>query len=202
MTSPADPDPPLPGLRERKKARTLAAIQTEALRLFREHGYEATTVDEIAAAAEVSPSTFFRYFPTKEDVVVRDLYDPLVFEVFKAQPAEMGPIQALRSALRLVWDELTPEQLASERERQELIYANPELRARMMDEVAVTIKLFIELIAERAGRSPDDLEVRIFTGALTGIFLSLMLTAPDASQNELIAQIEAGLVWLEPRLEL
>ena len=61
-----------PGLWERKKARTRAAIREHAFRLFREQGYDATTVDQIAEAAEVSPSTFFRYFPTKEDVVLQD----------------------------------------------------------------------------------------------------------------------------------
>jgi AcrR family transcriptional regulator len=68
------------GLRERKKAKTRAAIQRHAWRLFQEQGYAATTVDQIAEAAEVSQSTFFRYFPTKEDVVLTDDYDPVMIE--------------------------------------------------------------------------------------------------------------------------
>ena len=69
-----EPVPPLPGLRERKKARTKATIQREALRLFSEQGYAETSVEQIAAAAEVSPSTFFRYFPSKEEVVLADRF--------------------------------------------------------------------------------------------------------------------------------
>src|SRR5574337_1236534 len=95
-------DQPAPGLRERKKAKTRAAIQGHALRLFREQGYEATTVEQIAAAAEVSPSTFFRYFSTKEDVVLYDDLDPLLIAAFAAQPAELSPIQAMRGALQRV----------------------------------------------------------------------------------------------------
>ena len=67
---------PADGLRERKKAKTRAAIQQHALRLFQVKGYTATTVEEIAEAAEVSPSTFFRYFPTKEDIILYDINGP------------------------------------------------------------------------------------------------------------------------------
>src|SRR5215470_7669638 len=92
-----------PGLRERKKAKTRAAIQRHALQLFREQGYEATTVEQIAEAAEVSPSTFFRYFRTKEDVALYDDLDPLFIAAFEAQPAELSPVQAMRRAWRQVF---------------------------------------------------------------------------------------------------
>ena len=80
------------GLRERKKARTRAAIRDHALRLFRENGYQRTTVEQIAEAAEVSVSTFFRYFPTKEDVVLQDDMDTRMIEAFERQPAGLSPI--------------------------------------------------------------------------------------------------------------
>ena len=86
------------GLRERKKARTRAAIREHALRLFREQGYPATTVEQIADAAEVSPATFFRYFPTKEDVVLQDDFDIVTLAALEAQPAGLSPIAAFRAA--------------------------------------------------------------------------------------------------------
>ena len=88
------------GLRERKKARTRASLREHALRLFREQGYQRTTVEQIAAAAEVSPSTFFRYFPTKEDLVLQDDMDTRMVEAFERQPPGLTPIAALRGAIR------------------------------------------------------------------------------------------------------
>src|SRR3989440_9766897 len=65
------------GLRERKKRRTRETIVAVATKLFVEQGYEATTTAQIADAAEVSPSTFFKYFPTKADVVF-SLFDAVI----------------------------------------------------------------------------------------------------------------------------
>ncbi|HEX9527041.1 MAG TPA: TetR family transcriptional regulator, partial [Streptosporangiaceae bacterium] len=97
-TSQARPE----GLRERKKARTRAAIREHALRLFRENGYQQTTVEKIAEAAEVSPSTFFRYFPTKEDLILQDDMDTKMVEAFERQPPGLGPVAAIRAAARQV----------------------------------------------------------------------------------------------------
>ena len=93
------PAPAPTGLRERKKAQTRAAIQRHALRLFREAGYSATTMEQIAAAADVSPSTLYRYFPTKEDLILTDDYDPLLAAAFRAQPPDLPILQAFRTAV-------------------------------------------------------------------------------------------------------
>src|SRR6516164_6345541 len=112
-----------PGLRERKKARTRAAIREHALRLFREQGYDSTTVEQIAEAAEVSPSTFFRYFPTKEDVVLQDDLDLVWMDAFRAQPPDLGPIAAMRTAVRAAFAGLAPGDLEQLREAMELAVA-------------------------------------------------------------------------------
>jgi AcrR family transcriptional regulator len=188
------------GLRERKKAKTRAAIRQHAMRLFGEQGYQATTVEQIAEAAEVSPSTFFRYFPTKEDVVLTDDYDPLLIEAFKAQPTELGPIPALRRAIGAVFGQLSADQVAEERERLALIRSVPELRAAMLDEFTRNVQLVAEVVAERVGRRADDLAVRALAGAVIGVGLAAMLTwAEDPAADYLVlldaamAQLEAGL---------
>src|SRR3954452_17476454 len=88
-----------PGLRERKKQKTRWPIQEHALRLFAQQGYDATTIEQIAEAAEISPSTFFRYFKTKEDLVVEDRYDDMMLAAIEATPPEVGPFETLRRAM-------------------------------------------------------------------------------------------------------
>src|ERR1700684_2832081 len=100
------------GLRERKKARTRAFIREHALRLFREQGHAATTVEQIAEAADVSPSTFLRYFPTKEDVVLKDEMGDLRRYADERQPAELSPVAAFRAAAAQALAGMSEEELA------------------------------------------------------------------------------------------
>ena len=122
------------GLRERKKARTRASIREHALRLFREQTYQGTTVEQIAAAAEVSPSTFFRYFPTKEDIVLQDDMDTRMIEALERQPTSLGPLSAVRAAIREVFTSYTQADLDLLGETTALTMTVPEVRARAMDE--------------------------------------------------------------------
>jgi AcrR family transcriptional regulator len=190
------------GLRERKKAKTRAAIQQQALRLFHEQGYAATTVEQIAAAVEVSPSTFFRYFPTKEDVVLYDDLDPLFFAAFEAQPPELTPIQAMRGALHLVFAGLSGEEMEQQQVRTELILAVPELRMRMLDQFANLVDLLAELVGKRVGRSASDFKVRAFAGALMGTLLAPILADMQGTLRDFIAQMEDSLDFLEAGLPL
>src|SRR5437764_14521375 len=131
----ADPARPV-GLRERKKARTRAAIRQHALRLFREQGYSATTVEQIAAAADVSPATFFRYFPTKEDVVMQDDLDMFTLAALEAQPPELGPIAAFRAAAAAALAAMSADDIARLNESTRLVMTVPEIRARALEQSA------------------------------------------------------------------
>ncbi len=195
-----------PGLRERKKARTRASIREHALRLFREQGYDATTVDQIAEAADVSPSTFFRYYPTKEDVVLQDDVDVLAIGSFREQPPEMSIVAAFRAAAKQALGSLSEEDLASFQETTALILSVPELRARAMDEFSRTIEVIAEAVAERSGRDPDDFAVRNVAGALVGVIMAASMPWSDWADKskpaDMFDRIDAALAHLEAGLPL
>jgi AcrR family transcriptional regulator len=167
--------PPAPGLREQRKARTRKAIQEHALRLFLANGYDATTVEQIAAAAGVSHMTFFRYFPSKEAVVENDEYDPILIEFIRAQPAELGPLSALRAAivggLREVYDSDKDALLV----RTRLVLTTPALRGRQWRNGDSTQRLFAEALAARTG-GEITFELRVLASAVLGA-LTAALTA-------------------------
>ncbi|MFE1948091.1 TetR/AcrR family transcriptional regulator [Streptomyces massasporeus] len=165
-TTPADQ--PSPGLRERKKIKTRRAIRTAAYALIEEQGYDATTIEQIADRAEVSPSTVFRYFPAKEDIVVTDAWDPVMTAELRARPADEPWADTLRHVMRTALDQALAEEPAVTRLRTRLGVEVPAVRARMLENAAATGRLLRDALAERSGLDPDSLELRVFTMSVMG----------------------------------
>ncbi|WP_037076584.1 TetR family transcriptional regulator [Pseudonocardia spinosispora] len=184
------------GLRERKKAQTRAELQRHALRLFRAQGYAATTVDQIASAADVSRATFFRYFPSKEDVVLYDDIDPVMVEAFAAQPEGAPLLSSMRRALRDAFDQLEPEKRALEEVRMQLGRTVPELRNAIRERNQFSVEQIAATVAATTGRAPTDLDVTLFAGILVGVRLAAQALAdqhPDRPYVDIMDTVFARL---------
>ena len=162
------------GLRDRKKIKTREAIRREAMRLIDENGYANTTVEQIAEAAEVSPSTFFRYFPSKEMVMMANDLDLVTIQALEQQPPDMPSLQAFRRALEITMAALSEDEWRFERARLRMVLSIPELRAAQFDEYRRTAAALTEADCRRTGREPDDFEVRVFVGALAGGLMAVL----------------------------
>jgi AcrR family transcriptional regulator len=163
-----EPSPPTGGsdLRLRKRVRTKQMVQREAMRLFADKGYEQTTVDDIAHAAAMSPRTFFRYFPTKEDVVLWDEYDEQPLEQLFPLPANGDPFGWLIQQIRRSMADLyaaDPELLLT---RVKLSFAIPDIRARFINNQMTMIGPHLEQLSAAAGIRGDDLRLPVTLGAL------------------------------------
>ncbi|WP_017609928.1 TetR family transcriptional regulator [Nocardiopsis xinjiangensis] len=151
--------------REQKRERTRNALREAAFRLFAEHGYEDTTVARIAAEAGVSHMTFFRYFPSKEDVVLRDDYDPVLEELIRAQPPEKPPLRRVRDAVMSA----VPAVYAQERQalllRSRLLLATPALRSRMGESLNGSQTAFERGLSDPAETDTPPLAARVVASA-------------------------------------
>jgi AcrR family transcriptional regulator len=183
------------GLRDRKKARARALIREQALRLFAERGFAATTVEQIAAAAEVSPSTFFRYFPAKENVLADDGIDALVMAFLREQPPGLGQVAALRAAVASALAALP----AAERARF-CSSASLGWSLHRTSEIARTMEAVAAAVAQRAGRERGDFTDRILAGAVLGAVMAAALPGPDEPAADLPARVDAALACLEAGL--
>jgi len=193
---------PRTGLAVRKKERTRRQLAEAAAELFAARGYAGTTIDDIAAAVDVSPRTFFRYFPTKEDLVVTlgatnlDLF----LEALRKRPPEESWQVAIKGAidqsLASGWQDTTKV-----RSFLALLRETPALRARWLEEAYGKRDLMAEIVAIRTGTEPSDLRNLLVAGAIT-LTITTALQAwadqdaePDASSfvyrglNELAAPL-------------
>jgi AcrR family transcriptional regulator len=187
-----------PGLRERKKQKTRWAIQAHALRLFAQQGYEQTTVEQIAEAAEVSQSTFFRYFRTKEDLVVNDEYDDLMLRLFQAEPADRPPVAALRHVIGQAFQGMTAEDIDKIKQRVVLMTAVPALRMRLLDQFNTNLGLVAGVLARHMGAPADAFEVRVLAGAVTGVLVTAVFVWAEGGAGGDFAEIvDRALAQLE-----
>ena len=176
-------------LRERKKEKTRLAIQQVALDLFERGGYERTTIEQIAAGAEVSPSTVYRYFETKEAIVFWDRWDPRVLELIAARPRGEQPIDSLLAVVH----ELLPQAMAEERRlirrRLELALDEPELQAHLTEQATGITEVVVQVLAERDGRRADDFELRVVVHAvMVAMLLAMQAWARDEGDFVMLAE--------------
>ena len=162
---------PEPDWRQRKKAATRDRIRDCALALFHDQGYDATTVEQIAAAAGVSHMTFFRYFPTKEDVALSDSYDTLIASLIKQTPATLPLVQRIRTVLlqglRQVYDSDRDTLLAQNK----LIISTPALRERLWANQLATQQLILDAL------DPDpDFQTRVIVAVCLAAATTAVLT--------------------------
>jgi AcrR family transcriptional regulator len=170
---------PEPDWRERKKNATRDRIRASALRLFRDQGYDATTVEQIAAAAGVSHMTFFRYFPAKEDVALSDSYDPLIAELLLRTPATWPVARRIRTVLadglRQVYDMERDTLLAQNR----LIVSTPALRERLWASQLDTQQLILQALGAGQDDPHPSLAERVTVAACLAAATTAILTWVD-----------------------
>ncbi|WP_188190671.1 TetR/AcrR family transcriptional regulator [Nonomuraea sp. SYSU D8015] len=148
------------GLRERKKEKTRLALLDAALDLFLEQGYESTTVEQIAGVVDVSPRTFFRYFTSKDHLVLwfHDHGEEIMLETLESRPQDESPFTALMHALRAVLSDMegsTPEESARFLKLRRILDENPRLIGQSVARGAQTERRLAEVIAARRGADAD-----------------------------------------------
>jgi len=128
-----------------------------------------------------------------------DELDPVIFKAFAEQPAHLSTIAALRATMREVFERATPEEIAKQDERAALIFAVPEVRMRMLDELMSVMQTLAKVIASRMRRDADDFEVQALVGAVVGVGIAAWFnTSGTLASNYLqlmdraFAQLEAG----------
>ena len=154
------------GLRERKKRERRRCIEDAAIGLFEEHGFDGTTIEQIAAAADIAPRTFFYYFPTKEDVVLADYASRLerIVSELGERPESEPPWEALRASFLAVAADY--EAARDDLVRRFTIMAdNATVYARSLQLQAGWEDALAEVLHQRADQKTENLESRLLAAS-------------------------------------
>jgi AcrR family transcriptional regulator len=195
---------PSVGLRERKKARSREALQEAAMDRFARQGFDGTTVEEIAEACEVSPRTFFRYFPTKEDVLFADAAErrERLLAVIAERPVDEPAFVALTAAMRTLTADYRDDRDALVT-RSHVVAASPHLQAYKAEHQHGWEEAVVDVLERRARAQHDDVarDELMLVAAVTTAALRVALdawvadpSAPDLGVllDEALARVAAG----------
>jgi AcrR family transcriptional regulator len=206
-----------PGLRARKKEQTRVAITEAALDLFERNGFDATTVEDIAEAANVSSRTFFRYFDSKIDVVFPHPIEPVaedgiecvpggpggkeaLADLVDQRPASEGPIEAAHNVVRERLTELLEEEDIGVVLRQlRIVMANPTLRSLAVEHSREERGEMVGAFAKRMQASPNDLGPRVLAAAFAETTWVIMerWVAEGADPHQLTAMLDEAFDLLQ-----
>ena len=179
-----------PGHPGRRRVTSRAELEQAAFALFAANGFDATTVDEIAAAAGIGRRTFFRYFPSKNDIPwgAFELELERMRVRLKACPPEVPLMDAIRLAL-IDFNQVSPAQAPLHRRRMELILRVPTLLAHSTLRFTAWRQVVAEFVAQRSGARPDELAPQVVAHAVLGVAVAAYeqwLGNPAADIGELL----------------
>ncbi|QSB13293.1 TetR/AcrR family transcriptional regulator [Natronosporangium hydrolyticum] len=162
------------GLRERKRLAAMRRIQEVALELFDLYGYQQVPIERIADAAEVSPSSVYRYFGTKEQIVLWDEYDPIAIERIASELLSQPPIEAVRRVMDETIGEMMRVDEQRVRRRIHHMMQEPAIAAATAVQAHEVATMIIGRFAEQLGRDPNDLELHVFAHGFVGAIIGVM----------------------------
>lgn len=155
-----------------KRERTHVRLQAVALDLFERRGFDTTTVAEIAHAADVTPMTFFRHFPSKSQALLEDPYDPVIAASAGRQPIELHPLDRVTAGVREAWASLPEPTSDFQRRRIRVVAATPSLWGEMQANNIATEELIVDqLVADGTDRLGARTAAAAVLAALTAALL-------------------------------
>ena len=168
----------------------MRAIQDEAVQLFTQRGFAAVTVEEVADRAAVSPSTIYRYFGTKEGIVLWDELDGPIGEAIARHLGQLSPFEALERGFVEAFRGLTKEELAAFRARADLIDATPEVLSLQAMELGEQRGELVRALAHAYRRPAKDLKLDLIVRiAITALVAGIERWQASGSRKALASWI-------------
>ncbi|WP_149360965.1 TetR/AcrR family transcriptional regulator [Lolliginicoccus suaedae] len=179
-----------PGLRQRKKAEAMRRIQHAALDLFEDQGYQNVTIEQVARAADTSPSSVYRYFGTKEQLVLHDDYDPELLALLAAAPGSIvEALETMRAGMATImagWERDEVEDIAR---RLRLMLEEDSIHAAMTLQMA-EFESFIRLaLAARDEPGEAALRTRMIAAILVAGLVAAIRHWADTGYGDRLAEV-------------